>query len=245
MSSEIAEYGGSISPLPEIYRRTQTGLLVTGTVSLVTSSLLFLHITYKLILWKVKDCRSQDVEIGQAATAVATETVDLNLGLSETHYYQTRQKKAGANAAPTTNAPSLPPPSGPLARSDTLQSTSTSRQKPPNPLLLLIYNLILSDIWLAAAYLHNAVWLSKDGIDISSPTCHTQAWSISFGTLVTSGFLFAISLFSYFGIIQGYKPSTMIVIIACAIVWIASIFFASVGLIFVKVNEFYGRQTIW
>ncbi|KUI73117.1 hypothetical protein VM1G_08752 [Cytospora mali] len=236
MSDAAHAKSGSISPLPAVYQRCQIGMLAVGMLSLITSSLLFLHITYKLILWKVTDSRSHKTKPNQTANPVTTEGVDLSLGLSESQYFQTRQKAGGTTATL---------PRGPLARSDTFQSTSTRRQKPPNPLLLLIYNLILSDIFLAIAYMHNIVWLSKDGIDITSLACRTQGWTVSFGTLVTSGFLFAISLFSYCGIIWGYKPSTWVVVVACSTVWILSMFFACIGLAFVKVDEFYRRQMLW
>ncbi|ROW10622.1 hypothetical protein VMCG_01999 [Cytospora schulzeri] len=229
------EISSTLSPLPKVYRQCQTALLVMGGLSLATTSLLFLHITYKLVLWKVRDIRSQKSE--QAAKAVTTEGVDLSLGLSESHYYQTRQKAGGGTATTL--------PRGPLARSDTFQSTATRRQKPPNPLLLLIYNLILSDIFLSIAYMNNGVWLAKDAIEVASITCRAQGWNVSFGTLVTSGFLFAISLFSYFGIIRGYKPSTGVVITACAIVWVLSIFLSSLGLIWIDVDDFFRRQTLW
>lgn len=234
-ASAAFEVSGSLSPLPPLYRRCQIALLAVGSVSLVICSLLFLHITYKLILWKVRHYRSQKKE--NAANVAVTENVDLSLGLSENHYYQTRQKAGGGTATEL--------PRGPLARSDTIQTTSTHSQKPPNPLLLLIYNLLLSDIVLSIAYMNNVFWLVNDEMIVSSTTCRVQGWNISFGTLVTSGFLFAISFFSYAGIIRGYKPSTCVIIISCAVVWVLSIFISSLGLIFFNVGDFFRRQTIW
>lgn len=243
MSAAAYEMSGSISPLSPVYRRCLTVLLVIGVISLVTSGLLFLHITYKLVLWKVRDYRSQRSKPGLVANTTTWENVDLSLGLSESQYYQTRQKAGGV--ASTSTAPEQLPPKGPLVRADTDQSISTRRQKPPNPLLLLIYNLLLSDIWLAAAYVNNAVWLSQDGIQVPSSTCHKQGWNVSFGSLVTTGFLFAISFFSYAGIIRGYKPSTWVVLMACAFVWIFSIFLSSVPLFFIPADEYFRRETLW
>lgn len=225
------EESGSLSPLPEVYRRCQIAFLAVGGLSLITSGFLFVHITYKLILWKVRDLRSQKSD-NQVADTVTPENVDLSLGLSENHYYQTRQKAGGVTDMT-------------LPRADTFLSTSTHRPKPPNPLLLLIYNLILGDIFLSVAYMNNVVWLAKDGMEVPSITCRVQGWNVSFGTLITSGFLFAIALFSYLGIIRGYKPSTAVVITACAFVWVFSIFLSSLGLIFFKVDDFFRRQTLW
>lgn len=231
------EVSGSLSPLPTVYRRCQIAMLTVAGLSLITGGFLFLHITYKLILWKVRDVRSQRGEQADEPVVVS-ENVDLSLGLSENHYYQTRQK-AGGLAATTLV------PGGPPARTDTFRSTSTRRPKPPNPLLLLIYNLILSDMFLSVAYMNNAIWLANDGITVPSMACRAQGWTVSFGTLVTSGFLFAISLFSYFGIIRGYKPSTAVVITACAVVWVLSLFLSSLGLIFFKVDDYFRRQSLW
>lgn len=274
MDATDYETSGSLSPLPVAYRRSQTALLVCGLLSLVTSGLLIAHITYGLIIWKVRDYQSQKIQPHQDANPITSESVDLSLGLSETHYYQTR-KKAGAAAAEgggegegeggggeeaeggggeeeegevdteaaAADTPVLP--RGPVERADTYQSILGSRPKPPNPLLLMIYNIIMSDIVLAATYINNAVWLVRDGIQVPSLTCHKQAWNVSFGSLVTSGFLFALSLFSYFGIIRGYKPPTKTVIAACIVVWGLSIFLASLPLIFVKSEDLYGRQTLW
>lgn len=234
-ASAAFEESSTLSPLPPVYRRCQIALLAVGSVSLITSSLLFLHITYKLILWKVNDSQLKKSE--KAAKIAATEDVDLSLGLSENQYYQTRQKARGGTATTL--------PTGPLSRSDTFRSTTVRRQRPPNPLLLLIYNLILSDIFLSMCYMNNAVWLSKDMVEVATKTCRAQGWNISFGTLVTSGFLFAISLFSYGGIIRGYFPSTRVVILACTLVWVSSIFLSSLGLIFVNTDDLFRRETLW
>lgn len=239
-------FTGSITPLPALYRRCQTAMLVLGMLSLVTTSLLFFHITYRLIAWKINDARSLDNTQTHRPTGSTSEApVDLNLGLSETQYFQTRQKQPAAEDAAATTSTPASAPLGPLTRRDTARSILSRRQKPPNPLLLLIYNLLFSDIALSAAYVNNAVWLHRDIIDVGSATCHAQGWIVSFGCLSTSGFLFTISIFSYLGIIRGHKPSTLVVVLACSAVWILSIFLASLGLLFINVNEYYQRQILW
>ncbi|KAL1856254.1 hypothetical protein Daus18300_010826 [Diaporthe australafricana] len=214
-------------------------------LSLVTTSLLFFHITYRLIAWKINDARSLDDTQTHRPTGSTSEApVDLNLGLSETQYFQTRQKQPAAEAAAATSTPASEP-LGPLPRRETTRSILSRRQKPPNPLLLLIYNLLFSDIALSAAYVNNAIWLHRDIIDVGSATCHAQGWIVSFGCLSTSGFLFTISIFSYLGIIRGHKPSTLVVVLACSAVWILSIFLASLGLLFINADEYYKRQILW
>ncbi|PSR76245.1 hypothetical protein BD289DRAFT_177401 [Coniella lustricola] len=118
-------------------------------------------------------------------------------------------------------------------------------ERPPNPLLLLIYNLLAADTFLSATYLHNSYWLKVDGIVTPSRICSSQGWFVSFGCLTTSGFLFIISVFSYLGIIRGYKATTRDVLIACACIWCASIFLASLGPMYYQEESFWGRETNW
>lgn len=235
----------SISPLPPLYRRCQTAMLVLGMISLVTTSLLFFHITYRLILWKVNDARPQEIQSHRATNSTSEAQVDLSLGLSEAQYFQTRQKQSAGETAAATTSTQAPVPNDSLTRRDTGQSMISRRQKPPNPLLLLIYNLLFSDIGLSAAYTTNAVWLHRDMIEVGSAACHAQGWIVSFGCLATSGFLFTISIFSYLGIIRGHKPTTRVVITACAAVWVLSVFLASLGLFFINIEDYYKRQVLW
>lgn len=234
----------SITPLPALYRRCQTAMLVLGMISLVTTGLLFFHITYRLIIWKINDARPQEIQPHRATDSTSGAQVDLSLGLSEAQYFQTRQKQPAGDAAATTST-QTPVPHEPPARRDTAQSVISRRQKPPNPLLLLIYNLLFSDIALSAAYTSNAVWLHRDMVEVGTTTCHAQGWIVSFGCLATSGFLFTISIFSYLGIIRGHKPTTRVVVAACAAVWVLSIFLASLGLLFINVEDYYKRQVLW
>lgn len=236
----------SIAPLPALYRRCHAAMLVLGMLSLVTTSLLFFHITYRLILWKINDARPPQgtQPHHQATNSTSAAQVDLSLGLSEAQYFQTRQKQPASEAAATVST-QAPVSLDPLTRRDTGQTVVSRRQKPPNPLMLLIYNLLFSDICLSAAYVNNAVWLHRDMIEVGSATCHAQGWIVSFGCLATSGFLFTISIFSYLGIIRGRKPTTLVVVSACAAVWVLSIFLASLGLFFVDIDKFYKRQVLW
>lgn len=235
----------SIKPLPALYRRCHAAMLVLGLLSLVTTSLLFLHITYRLIRWKINDARpGQQIQPHRATNSTTDAQVDLSLGLSEAQYFQSRQKQPAGEAAAAASTQAQVS-AGPLTRRDTGQTVISRRQKPPNPLLLLIYNLLLSDICLSAAYVNNAVWLHRDMIEVGSAACHAQGWIVSFGCLATSGFLFTISIFSYLGIIRGQKPTTLVVVTACTAVWVLSIFLATLGLFFVDIDEFYKRQVLW
>lgn len=239
-----------ISPLPPDVRRSLIGLVVVGTISFISTVLLFTHMTYTLMRWKIKDIKIQREELKQATRPAPTQEVDLHLGLAEDHYYQSKRRTPGAsNDTSSLTQPEMERSEAPLdSRTDQGQGHDTiscRREKPPDPLLLLIYNLILADMVLSAAYIHDGVWLSMDGIIVPSLTCSSQGWIISMGCLATSGFLLIISIFSYLGIIRGYKATSRDVTIACSTLWLLSILTASVGSIFVRDQTYYGRETNW
>lgn len=240
----------SVSPLPAEVRRSLIALVVIGSTSFVSTSLLFAHMTYTLLRWKIRDIRIQREELKEAEKPAPAQEVDLHLGLAEDHYYQTKRRTPGdSNETSYSSHPEA-------ERSEIALDTRTDqgpgqdaiscrREKPPNPLLLLIYNLLLADITLSAAYIHDGIWLSMDGIIVPSPTCSSQGWIISLGCLTTSGFLLIISIFSYLGIIRGYKATSRDVMIACSTLWLLSVLFASFGSMFFHDQSYYGRETNW
>lgn len=247
-----------VSPLPADIRRSLVAITVVGMCSLVATALLWLHITYRLILWKIRDRRFLRRQLEPPPkSAPAMDVIDLNLGLVENHYYQARRynnKNTNTNTNTNNNGDTvdiLPPTQAPLEKSETRgsksegQVSSTRREKPPNPLLLLIYNLILSDCVLSASYANNLFWLRNDGIIVPSLTCSIQGWIVSVGCITTSGFLFSISIFSFLGIIHGYKAKPRDVLAACIVVWFMSFLLSSIGPMAIRDGTFYGRETTW
>lgn len=272
----------SVSPLPQDVRHSLVAMICIGMASLLTTTLLLVQITYSLVRWKLRDLRRQRLQDQERARSTglspAGPDVDLQLGLTEEHYYlyQATRGKPGLsssgggefNSNNTKYASTQREQEEELERTETALSSPTEptpaarpcpvphhaggngrrrgREKPPNPLLLLIYNLLLADAALSAAYANDAVWLAMDAIVAPSPTCNAQGWIISFGCLTTSGFLFTISVFSYLGIIRGYKATQRDVLVACSTVWTMSIVLSTVGPIsFHGDGSFYGRETNW
>lgn len=260
----------SISPLPEDIKQCLIAMLSVGMVSILSTTMLLVHITYNLVRWKLRDMRLEREERKQATLPTPAPRVDLSLGLTEEQYYQTRRggrPHAGSEPPPfeyasnqeqeldmrnettlTNSSSSSSPAEADAVVAPTRPSAAQSsrREKPPNPLLVLIYNLLLGDVALSAAYVNAIVWLSQDGIFAPSHTCSAQGWIISFGCLATSGFLCTISIFSYFGIIRGYKATQRDVLIACSTVWALSIIISSIGPMYYRGDgAFYGRETNW
>lgn len=242
----------SVSPLPLDVKQSLISMSSVGLTSLVTAGLLFCHITYKLVSWKIRDIKYQKQQLAQPGRSnTERNSIDLNMGLAEDHYYQAKGRKpsdSSDNTFPSAAQGNVDEGMGKApdrVETGPQPSLSIHREKPPNPLLLLIYNLLLSDIVLSASYINDVIWLSIDGIIAPSPTCTAQGWVVSCGCLTTSGFLFAISIFSYLGIIRGYKATTRDIAIACSIVWTLSIILSSLGPIYFHDATFYGRETTW
>jgi hypothetical protein len=238
---------GSISPLPEDYRRSLVIMAVLGTVSLASSSILWLHITYKLCTWKLRQNSEQrrERERGregnkQPETRQEEVEVDLNLGLTEDHYRQAKRmggnQPRSASVAPSTNT-------NHSAR-DNSAVRSPSRHKPPNPLLIMIYNLLLADITLSACYMGSYRWLGIDAILVPSWTCKFQGWTVSFSLETTSAFLCAMSIYTYLSIVKGYKPGTRIILVTIFTIWIAAIVLSCLGPLLNDSDEFYARHLL-
>lgn len=251
----------NISPLPAEIRHGLIAMSCIGVTSFVTSILLFAHITYNLIVWKlrdIKDSRQQQLELVAAPAPTRRASIDLNMGLVEDHYYRAKRKSnifidpessSSQQGTQRTETPrpheedqhqqQQPPP--PINS----PASSTRGQKPPNPLLLLIYNLLLADISLSMAYVGNIAWLRMNSMYAPSPLCTMQGFVVGFGCLTTSGFLFAISIFSYLGIIRGYKATTRDVVVACCAVWSFSVILACIAPMYYHDQSLYGRETMW
>jgi len=229
---------GSISPLPASYRTGQLALAIVGIISLVSSTLLFLHITYKLIRLELRNRRARQ--------KAAPQGVDLTLGLSEEHYTKTK-----TTAKPISTA--LPAVQSPEATTEQHQEDSEAGQprrkrrqhRAANPLLVLIYNLILADISLSGTYAANIVWLKEDAVIIDSVTCRAQGWLVSFGCVISSAFLLVLSVYTYAIVIKGRRPSSRSTVAVCVTVWVVSIILACAGPIVSGKEHFFARQQFW
>lgn len=217
----------SLSPLPISYRRSQIGMAVVGTLSMVFSSCLFVHITYRLVTlwWTERESKRREEAAG----------VDLSLGLSERHYLQT---KAGGSSRPSPNQNAA-------GVSGDTSAPVFKKRKAPNPLLILIYNLIFADVGFSAAYMANFVWLGNDAIIVGSATCNVQGWLVSFGCLISSAFLVTLATYTYFIVIKGWRASSKLTVIHSVIIWALSILVTCLGVMFTRGEHYFVRQQFW
>lgn len=167
----------TLSPLPTFLYRGLTGVTVIASISLFSTTTLFLHLTYKLIRLELKERRR--------LRAVPTQPVDLSLGLSERHF-------AAMGHRPTVRQASPP----------TRQRTKAK----PNQFVILIYNLLLADMHQAMAFFLNATWVSRKEITVGAGPCWAQGWFVSTGDLASSCFIMAIAVHTYLTVVRQYKP---------------------------------------
>lgn len=220
---------GTVAPLPAEYRASQTAMAIFGILSTLTASLLWAHMAYRLCVWKVEDKKA-----AAKAAAAAAEGVDLSLGLPSTAY---RQAKNVPSSRSHSRGPSLTRTAG----SSTLSSTQSNA---PNPLLILIHNLILADVMLSACFLENATWLRLDAILVGSSYCHAQGWLVSLGCLSSSQFLASMAMYTYMAIIRGYKPGGRFVMANIVGVWVISLLLTCIGPLAAK-TDLFGRNLLW
>ncbi|KXJ88460.1 hypothetical protein Micbo1qcDRAFT_207188 [Microdochium bolleyi] len=236
----------TISPLPAAFRNGQIALAVVGMVSLVTSALLFLHITYKLIRLELRNRRLPQEEKKPAEA-------ELTLDLGANHYHYT-QKAGSERAASTTPGQDSVGTGGvadaahndePARVESTIPQRPRQKHKAANPLLILIYNLILADVSLSATFAANIVWLREDMVNIEYATCRVQGWLVSFGCVISSAFLLTLALYTYAIVLNGWRPSSKSTIGVCLIIWAASIIVTCIGPLVSGKEHFYARQQLW
>lgn len=229
---EWTDETGSISPLPAEGRTSQKVMAVFGLLSTISTALLWFHMAYRLLLWKLEDAGW--IRKAAAPPTPRGEDVDLSLGLPESAY---RRAKSVPQDLARSRAGSLGTSGG--------HSSSTAQSNGPNPLLLLIHNLILGDVFLSACYLENLVWLRENAILVGSSYCHAQGLLVSFGCLSSSMFLASMALYTYLAIIHGYMPQIRLVMINIAMVWGLSLILTFIPTLGSLGTDIWGRNNLW
>lgn len=181
---KLSPNSDTISPLPSVLRHGLRGVVVLACVSLLSTLLLFTHLTCKLIRYSIRRARRKARSKRLEAERYSHSSIDLHLGLDELHFGATKKGQRS------------PSPSEPRER----------EFPPPNQFVVLLYNLLLADMHQAIAFFLNVVWVAKDGIFVRTSACWTQGLFISNGDLASSCFIATIALHTYLTIVREYKP---------------------------------------
>ncbi|PHH90787.1 hypothetical protein CDD83_2636 [Cordyceps sp. RAO-2017] len=185
---ELKADGQSLSPLTPDLRRGLIAITVLALVSFATSTILFLYLTYKLVVWRFLVPPEQKQQQGELERRPSHATSDFRLGIDGIF---------------TDGDPS---------RLDVAVSRQEDRRRrsktpPPNQFLVLIYNLLLADMHQSLAFLLNASWLRADGIMARTPTCFVQGMLVSTGDLSSSMFISTIAVHTYLSVVRNCRPS--------------------------------------
>lgn len=140
---------GTLSPLPTDVKKGIIAMGICGLLSFLSCGLLFIYISYRLLL--ARSSRDDSAQIFNAQQ----EEVLAYLAL-------------GTGANKTTNALR----SMPTQDSYSQRVQDTRSNKPDsNSFLTLIHNLLVADMLQALAFLFNLSWWQADGIFVTSESC--------------------------------------------------------------------------
>lgn len=188
----------TIDTLPPVLRHGLRAVVTLAGISLVSTLVLFTHLTYKLIQYSVERARRKACTRLRESSLERHPSLDLNLGLDELHFGATKTWQQS------------PAPSGQEMRGC----------PPPNQFVVLLYNLLLADMHQAVAFFLNVVWVASDGIYVRTPSCWTQGFFISNGDLASSCLIASIALHTYLTVVREYKPPERILNAWIVSVWI-------------------------
>ena len=206
----------------ELTPSLQQGLIaisVLASVSFISSSILFLYLSYKL-LWHL--ClRKRTSSTGAPSSAEATQQpksfqqrVDFALGidgifaehddhdLTERERHVDRSRRASSFFEGAKN------------------TSRRQRRQPPNQFLILIFNLLLADMHQGLAFMLNVEWLRYDLIRVGTPTCFAQGFFVSTGDLASSCFITTIAVHTYLSVVQRYTIPHRVLYLAIVSVWV-------------------------
>ncbi len=210
----------SLAPLPLDLRAGLAAVAVFAGVSLISTTGLFVHLTYKLLRWYGDGWRRAK----RAEQLPPSPGVDLALGLAERHFGLGRPATRGGLAEGT-------------------------RKREPNQFVVLIYNLLLADMHQSLAFFLNVVWVGGDGIQVRTGTCWMQGYFVSTGDLSASLFITTIALHTYGTIVLGYKPPQWTITATCILIWAFNYSMVAAGVLSTNngqaVGGFYVRAAAW
>ncbi|OLN81947.1 hypothetical protein CCHL11_08642 [Colletotrichum chlorophyti] len=205
---------GMVVPLPEYHRRGLIVLTVFSFLSFLSTTLLWLFITYKLLTYQ-KQRRAQKRREEQQQSLAMNETPDLSLGLDAPCSRATgfaRILELDRLAAEQAEQRA--------AAAATARESEIEEEKSRNPFPILVYNLLLADMMEAVAYSLSLYWISVDGIYAPSSVCWAQGWLGSTSNLAASLFLSTISINTFLTVGLGYKPPPWAIYTTIAGLWI-------------------------
>lgn len=228
-----------LSPLDDNLR---AGLAVIGAlavVSLILCTSLFSFITYRVIQGRLAASnRSRDTR----SRLFTRRSVPLTPRTEHEEHQLCRQASSNTltGAAKSPMSP-LSPTSDPSARdqssrADGLEEVAVGtvpnirrRYQGYNPLLVLIYMLLIADIIQSASFIPNLVWVDHNAIHVRSESCWAQGWLRSQGDVASAIFAAAVSINTYLLVVHRYTMPSKALRLIVASVWSFSFIIVAAG----------------
>lgn len=224
---DLPAKSSSLDVLPPVLRHGLKAVVVFSSLSLISSSLLFSHLSIKLIRYYVKKKRTEALRESHSSK-IRPDSMDLELVLEQ------------ANLASASRRRQVP---------TQIASTETELCPPPNQFVVLFHSLLLADLHQAIAFFLNAVWVAKDGILVGSSTCWAQGLFISNGDLASSCFIFTIALHTYLSVVREYRPPQWALYVWVTGTWIFVYGVGLAGIVFTnngrEVGGYFVRASAW
>lgn len=251
---------GTLAPLPEYHRRGLTVLTAFSILSFISTSCLWLFITYKLVSFrwhKFRQRRQHKGKKGQDQEQIEIRDPDFSLGLDQRHEHMEGRtildqlQELDRLRSEQDHQEQLQ--SSTAGEEQTQGGLDNEKQDDCNPFPILVYNLLLADMQEAMAYGLSIHWLSEDGIFAPSSVCWAQGWFGSVSNLGASLFLSAISVTTFCTIVLGYKPSRRVLYAVITCIWLFTYGINTAGVLcamrstpVVKMGEaYFMRANVW
>lgn len=226
---------GDLSPLDDNLR---AGLAVIGAlavVSLILCTSIFSFITYRVIQGRLNAPR-------RPRTSRSRIFSRLFGSLKPRTQQQRLCRQASCNTITMTTKSSLSPlspTSDPCPRGHSLDGAEEaavgtvpnirSRYQGYNPLLVLIYMLLIADIIQSASFIPNLVWVNHNAITVRSESCWAQGWLRSQGDISSAMFAAAVSVNTYLLVVHRYTMPSKALRLVVASIWSFSFIIVAAG----------------
>lgn len=228
-----------LSPLDDNLR---AGLAVIGAlavVSLILCTSLFSFITYRVIQGRLKSAH----RLRHAKSRLFTRRRSSPTERIEHEEHQLCRQASSNTLAGVAKSPLSPlsPGSDPSTRdhishADGVEEAAMGtvpnirrRYQGYNPLLVLIYMLLIADIIQSASFIPNLVWVEHNAIHVRSESCWAQGWLRSQGDVASAIFAAAVSINTYLLVVHRYTMPSKALRLIVASVWSFSFIIVASG----------------
>ncbi|KAK2603088.1 hypothetical protein N8I77_009571 [Diaporthe amygdali] len=224
-----------LSPLDDNLR---AGLAVIGAlavVSLILCTSLFSFITYRVIQGRL----SAPSRPRCSRSRLFTRRPVPPEPRSQQQQLCRHTSNNTINAAAKSPLSPLSPASDPWQRGQLLDTADEAavgtvpnirrRYQGYNPLLVLIYMLLIADIIQSTSFIPNLVWVNHDAITVRSESCWAQGWLRSQGDVASAIFAAAVSINTYLLVVHRYTMPSKALRLIVASVWSFSFIIVAAG----------------